>query len=116
MSVYVYEKYFQHSLNITNAIEDAFITLIENQWETNLSLRHAYAFGAVRTPILMIMGDGYKCQYCPQTRVMCVTNKDGSFVWHKVLLIVHQKSNSMGAAPPAAETSSSSKMCLGYTS
>lgn len=115
MSVYVYEKYFQHSLNITNAIEDAFITLIENQWETVLSLRHAYAFGAVRTPILMMMGDGYKCQYCPQTRVMCVTNKDGSFVWHRVVLF--QKSNSMGPAPAApAEVSSSSKMCLGYTS
>ena len=78
-----YDNKLMLSLNVINAVEHAFITLIQDKENTELSHWHKNAFKLLRNMFSAYMGDGYVCTYTPHNALMRVERTDsetGMFV------------------------------------
>jgi len=71
-----YDAKFIVSLNVTNAIEHAFITLIQDGENTELSNWHKCAFRMLKNMFSTYLGDGYVCTFTPHNALMRVERTD----------------------------------------
>ncbi len=71
-----YDEKFMLSLNVTYAIEHAFITLIQDRERTELSKWHKRAFQMLNKNHNIYLGDGYVCTFTPNNALMRVERTD----------------------------------------